>query len=245
MLNRIVLLFCCLIASATTLAAEQEKLIRGNLNKVIPNVKVTTIKPSQLDGIYTVELNGSELIHVSADGRYIFTGQMHEIKNSKLVNLSDQFYAGSRKEIISQLPKNEMIIFPAKGKSAGTVYAFTDVDCGYCKKFHREVPKLSELGVEVRYLAWPRSGADETASTYRKMKRIWCSNDPQTAMTETKFSQPHTTQSEDCATPIASHFNIGRRLGIRGTPALFLEDGRQVGGYRSAEDLAQEFDLRP
>lgn len=221
-----------------------EALIRTNLNTVLPKVALTRIKPSPLEGVYSVELDGSELIHVSSDGRFIFTGVMHEIKDSALVNLSDGFYATSRQSSLAAVPDQEMIIFPVtEGEAKGVVYAFTDVDCGYCKKFHREIPRMSALGIEVRYLAWPRSGPNEAAGTYQKMKKVWCSEDRKQAMTNAKSGQPLAVESDNCQTPIGSHFDLGRKLGVRGTPALFLGDGRKVGGYRSASELAAELNI--
>lgn len=239
------LMFACDGASvAGDVAAESdETLIRNNLKKVLPKVSLTNIKPSPLAGIYSVELDGSELIHVSKDGRFIFTGVMHEITGSSLVNLSDAYYSTSRQTSLASVPDEDMIVFPAEGETKGVVYAFTDVDCGYCKKFHREIPRMSALGIEVRYLAWPRSGPNEAAGTYQKMKKVWCSEDRKAAMTATKSGQVLNTESADCETPIGAQFDLGRKLGVRGTPALFLEDGRKVGGYRSATELAAELKI--
>ncbi|PCJ14574.1 MAG: hypothetical protein COB04_14870 [Gammaproteobacteria bacterium] len=224
--------------------AAVEASIRNSLRKALPaKVVITKIAPSSMSGMYNVELNGSELIFVSGDGRFIFDGAMLEMTGSKVVNLGDEFYATGRQESLASVPDQEMIIFPAQGEAKGVVYAFTDVDCGYCKKFHQEIPRLSALGVEVRYLAWPRSGPNDASGTYQKMKKVWCSKDRKAAMTAAKTGQALDAEAPGCQTPIGSHFALGQKLGIRGTPALFLGDGRKVGGYRSANELAGELNI--
>ena len=116
-----------------------------------------------------------------------------------------------------------MIIYPAKGETKAVVYAFTDADCGYCRKLHSEMDDINARGIEVRYLAWPRS-----QESVPKMEAIWCSQDRNAAMDQAKMGAN-----------VQAHMALGSRLGVRGTPAIFTEAGEQVGGYLPAAQLAQ------
>jgi thiol:disulfide interchange protein DsbC len=121
---------------------------------------------------------------------------------------------------------------PEQTRAAITV--FTDVDCQYCRALHREMDKLLELGIEVRYVAYPRGG--ERASSYQKMISVWCSDDRHKSLTQAKNGQ--NLPERDCDSPVLEHYGLGNEIGISGTPALVLADGRVIPGYMEAERLA-------
>jgi thiol:disulfide interchange protein DsbC len=97
---------------------------------------------------------------------------------------------------------------------------------------HEEMADINARGIEVRYLAWPRS-----QESVPKMEAIWCSQDRNAAMDQAKMGA--NVQAPNCATPVQEHMALGARLGVRGTPAIFTEAGQQVGGYLPAAQLAQ------
>ena len=94
--------------------------------------------------------------------------------------------------------------------------------------------KLLELGIEVRYVAYPRGG--ERASSYQKMISVWCSDDRHKSLTQAKNGQ--NLPERDCDSPVLEHYGLGNEIGISGTPALVLADGRVIPGYMEAERLA-------
>lgn len=214
--------------------------IRAKIKQISPKAEISSIEKSPIAGLYQVMLDGADILYVSVDGQHFLNGHMYTHKNGGLVDLTEQSLSVGRGDKLKAVPEKGMIVYSPKGKVKSVVYAFTDVDCGFCKRFHQEVPALNELGIEVRYLAWPRSGLDAKSVTYQKMQKVWCSDDRQTALTETKLNNKVPTNVAVCDTAIAEHFKLGFQLGVKGTPALFTEDGRQVGGYRKANELAQE-----
>ncbi|MFT5670969.1 MAG: thiol:disulfide interchange protein DsbC, partial [Glaciecola sp.] len=112
-----------------------------------------------------------------------------------------------------------------------------DVDCGYCRKLHEEVPALNAKGIEVRYLAYPRAGIG--SPSYNKIVSAWCAVDQQNALTKLKQLEPIPTNI--CAgNPVAAQFALGGKMGVRGTPALVLDSGRLLPGYMPADRLAAE-----
>jgi thiol:disulfide interchange protein DsbC len=214
-----------------------KKVIAGKLLKTNPSYKISDFKSSELEGFYKVQLESGPLLYMSKTGEHFFEGSLYTIKNNVLVNLTDQDATLDRAALMKELNPAEMIIFSPKApvKKKATITVYTDVDCGYCQKLHQEVPELNAHGVEVRYLAYPRAGIG--SPTYKKLVSAWCAINKQEAITQLKNRQsiPELT----CNNPVEKQYNLGRRMGINGTPAILLEDGRLIPGYKPAPDLVK------
>jgi thiol:disulfide interchange protein DsbC len=116
-----------------------------------------------------------------------------------------------------------------------TITVFTDVDCTYCRKLHQEMDQFNDQSIRVRYLFYPRHGPGSEG--WKKADAVWCSEDQQAAMTRAKRGE--NIEGKDCgATPVASHYEMGNRVGVRGTPAILLESGQLISGYVPANELA-------
>ncbi|MNR46183.1 Thiol:disulfide interchange protein DsbC precursor [compost metagenome] len=112
---------------------------------------------------------------------------------------------------------------------------FTDTDCGYCQKLHSEVPELNRLGVEVRYVAFPRQGLQSPA--YKELVSVWCAKDRQGAMNLAKTRQE--VPAAECDNPVAKQYALGQMIGVSGTPAIVLANGKLIPGYQPAAQLAK------
>ena len=133
-----------------------------------------------------------------------------------------------------------MIVFkPANGEVKHTVTIFTDVDCGYCRQFHREIDKVTALGIEVHYLFYPRTGPN--TESWTKADQVWCAADHNSALTRAKLGG-EIPDGAACATPVETHYELGQRIGVRGTPAIFSEAGELLGGYLPPATLAKVLD---
>ncbi|HPY42277.1 MAG TPA: DsbC family protein, partial [Thiolinea sp.] len=143
-----------------------------------------SINPTPINGIYEAKF-GTELIYVSADGRYFFSGDL--IDGSNRTNLSEQSRTVERKAMLAKVEDKDAVVYPAKGEQKHLLTVFTDVDCGYCRKLHTEVPKLNEAGVTVRYLAYPRAGIG--SESYKKIVDVWCADNKQDALTQSKLGK--------------------------------------------------------
>ncbi|GLS26736.1 DsbC family protein [Marinibactrum halimedae] len=216
------------------------KTITDKLGKARPELKVSDISSSPIDGLYKVSVDGGPILFVSEDGEYMIASDMYQIIAGGFVNLQEQERQEKRKEVVAKLDPKDMIVFDPKGEIKGVVNVFTDVDCGYCQKLHREVPELNELGISVRYLAYPRAGLK--SNSYTKIASAWCASDKQEAMTKLKNRQEiDVNVCED--NPVADHFALGGELGVRGTPALLLADGTLLPGYLPAKELASRMGI--
>jgi thiol:disulfide interchange protein DsbC len=180
---------------------------------------------------------GAQVAYVTKDGRYIIRGDIIDVETS--ANVSEETRARARATILGSVDPASMIVFkPANGPVKHTVTIFTDVDCGYCRQFHREIDKVTALGIEVHYLFYPRTGPN--TESWTKADEVWCAAERNSALTRAKLgaSLPEAT----CGTPVADHFELGQRIGVRGTPAIFNEAGDLIGGYLPPATLAKVLD---
>lgn len=217
-----------------------EETIRASLKNAIPDAEILSIKASPYAGLFEIKAKGYGAAYVSADGRYMLQGELIAIDGAKLTNVTEQSLAADRKVALAAIDKKDTITYPAVGKTKGIAYVFTDIDCGYCRKIHAEVPAMNQLGIEVRYLAFPRAGYPSPVA--KRMEAVWCSADRNTALTQAKQGQLIT--APDCAAPVKAQYELGQELGVRGTPAVFLENGTQVGGYLPPKDLAAAMNIK-
>ncbi|WP_201616821.1 DsbC family protein [Psychrobacter urativorans] len=214
-------------SDATVVKALQDNLQASGIEENIISAVST-----DMDGIYWVTAEGLPAFFTDKAGKHIIQGQIIAVGQGEPVDISGALVARTAQEALKAVDKKDMIIYPAKGQTKSVVYSFTDADCPYCTKLHEEMDEINALGIEVRYLAWPRS-----EQSVPKMEAIWCSKDRVTAMNQAKSGANVT--AANCNSPVRAQMALGARLGVRGTPAIFTESGQQVGGYLPAAQLAQ------
>ena len=222
------------VEGALAESAAGGQVLAAKLQALRPGIPVENVSATPVPGIYALELGGGAVFYGTEDGRYLFSGDMYELGETDLINLAELDRTAKRQSLIAEVALQDMVVFAPEGEAKAVVTVFTDVDCGYCQKLHLEVPKLNAMGIEVRYLAYPRAGVG--SASYEKIVSAWCSDDPNNAITRLKARQTIPTLS--CENPVAAQFDLGRRLGVTGTPSIILEDGRLLPGYVPAEELA-------
>jgi len=198
-----------------------------------PTIEVLSIQESDVRGYYTVNFKGLEPLFISKDGKYLISGDILEITDSGLINKSEIRRNNLRKESLAQIDQTEFISFkPSEIKHE--VFVFTDVDCGYCRKFHSQIKEYLDLGIQVNYLAFPRTGTD--SESFNKIVSAWCSSNPNKSITELKLG--YKIEENICDNnPVQEHFNLGNSLGVSGTPSIITSEGRMIPGYVPPEEL--------
>ena len=189
----------------------------------------TSLKESKLPNIYEV-MYGTEVVYISADGKYFLAGDMINLETRE--NLSEVAKRSVRKGILDK-QDNKPVVFKAKDEKH-VLKVFTDIDCPYCAKLHREVPALNAKGITIEYLMFPRAGIG--SKSYQKAVSMWCADDQLQAMTDAKERRP--LEQKTCANPIEAQYNIGQQVGVTGTPALITSSGKLIPGYMPADRLA-------
>ncbi|OEC37416.1 thiol:disulfide interchange protein DsbC [Pseudomonas cuatrocienegasensis] len=222
------------LASSIVLAADPDQAIRKNLQSIQPDLPIEAIAESPMPGVYQVQLTGGRQLYASADGQFLLQGYLFQFKDGKAVNLTEQEEGRGIAKVIDAIPAKDMVVFGAdKPKTHITV--FTDTDCGYCQKLHSEVPELNRLGVEVRYVAFPRQGLNSPAA--QELVNVWCAKDKQSAMNRAKNRQ--SVDTAQCDNPVAKQYELGQMIGVSGTPAIVLANGKMIPGYQPAPQLAK------
>ena len=199
----------------------------------VPQIPMVGIKQSQLTGLYEVTLGNGERVFVTPDASYFVAGDLFQLTDKGLLNVTDGERDLVRAERIAAITASDKISYSPKIKKT-SITVFTDVDCSYCQKLHREMASYLDAGIEVNYLAYPRAGVG--SSSYNKIVNAWCAKDKQDAMTRLKAGE--TVISESCENPVAKQYQLAVDMGISGTPAIILESGKLVSGYVPASRLA-------
>ena len=219
-------------AFAAFASAQDGELSREELATTLPGVEAGDIHDSPLPGMYEIVLD-SDVVYISRDGSFLIQGDVFDLQDRR--NLTERRRAQARADLLASADPESMIVFsPDSENVRHTVTVFTDIDCGFCRQLHREMDRINALGVAVRYLSYPRSGPD--TESWFKADKVWCDADRQTAFTEAILDDKVPEQACD-ATPVASHFQMGRQVGVRGTPTVLTEQGVQLGGYLSPDEL--------
>ena len=235
---------CLLIALLLTLftstaigqdEASDIEAIRAELMKMIPVAGEAEIEATEVEGIYRLFIQGN-YAYAYVDGDYALIGDLFNTKSK--TNLGEAAAGEKMAGVIDAVDESKMILFGPK-KPERYVTVFTDIDCGYCRKLHAEVPQLNDAGIQVRYLAYPRAGVP--SESYDKYVAVWCNDDQQEALTMAKSGQH--VASANCENPIQETFDLGRKVGVRGTPTMIFDDGTVVPGYVQYEELIERLGL--
>ncbi|ERS89913.1 MULTISPECIES: DsbC family protein [Halomonas] len=195
---------------------------------------VQSVREAPMEGLFEVRLATGERFYSDAEGEHFLVGDLYRNAEQGLVNLTEQARNGERAARLAEVPEAERVIFRGP-ESEAEVVVFTDTTCPYCQQLHEEVPRLNELGIEVHYLAFPRSGMNGQGA--RELQQVWCAENPAEAMSAAKRDDS-LSGAADCDNPVEAQYHLGLELGVQGTPAIVLPDGRLVPGYVPAERLA-------
>ncbi|MDX1351996.1 MAG: DsbC family protein [Thiomicrorhabdus sp.] len=227
-----------LLMTATALAnaSDEQSAIQKRLQTIVgPDAAKATVTQTNLPGIYQIQL-GMSVVYMSKDGKYLINGSLVDLDTQ--TNLTKQAQSKVRKEALALIPESSLIVYPAKGgknKAKHTVTVFTDIDCPYCAKLHKEVPALNEAGINVRYLSYPRAGLG--SPSYLKAVSVWCSDDKnKTLDAAMKGVAP---ESKQCVNPVRDHMMQAEVFEVNGTPNIILDSGELLPGYVPAKKLIE------
>jgi thiol:disulfide interchange protein DsbC len=231
-------LYLCLpmLAWMGLVQASDTSAIKEKLAEMMPGVAIESIQPLDNTGLFEAIING-EIVYFSKDARYVFQGDV--ISLEKRQNITELKRVDLRKQALASVDEAEMIIYEPK-KTEHTLTVFTDIDCGYCRKLHEQMAEYNALGIRIRYMAFPRAGVD--SESYDKTVDVWCAKDRNQALTDAKNGKE--VNSETCKAPVQAQYELGKRLGVSGTPALFLESGELLPGYVPPKRLKEILDQK-
>ncbi|MFZ7109809.1 bifunctional protein-disulfide isomerase/oxidoreductase DsbC [Avibacterium avium] len=214
------------LAALSVYAVASDAQIEAQLKKL--GISQMEIKTSPIKGIKTVVSNQG-ILYVSEDGKYVLQGQLYELTDKGAVDLTGKFLLDKLNSY-----KNEMIVYPAKNEKY-VVTVFMDITCHYCHLLHQQLSQYNDLGITVRYLAFPRGGLNN--NTAKQMEAIWTAKDPAQALNEAeKGNLPKTLKNADI---VKKHYELGLQFGVSGTPNIIMPNGTLIPGYVSPKELLE------
>ena len=211
---------------------DELRQVRETVAGMFSGIAEEDILPSKIDGWYTIR-KGAVVAYISGDGRYLLQGDLIDLEDQ--VNLSEKDRNDARVSMMSSVADDALIVFTPETKRH-TVSVFTDIDCTFCRRLHSQIDEYMDEGIQIRYFLYPRSGP--ASESWVKAEQVWCSDDRNEALTLAKLDKEFQTRECD-ASIVSSHFSMGQDVGLRGTPAIVLEDGTLVSGYMPARQLSE------
>lgn len=168
------------------------------------------------------------VLQISQDGRFVIQGQVFELKNGKAVDITNH-------SLLKELNAltGEMIIYPAKNEKH-VITVFMDITCHYCHLLHSKMKEYNDLGITIRYLAFPRGGMK--TQTAEQMEAIWTAKDPVFALNEAENGRPPKESKQPDI--VKKHYELGLKFGVNGTPNMITSEGELIRGYVEPKELA-------
>jgi thiol:disulfide interchange protein DsbC len=223
-------------ALATLLAAgllaatahAQEAAIRKTLAERLPQLgKIDEINKTPMSGLFEVRV-GTELFYTDADGNFLIQGHLIDTKLQR--NLTEERLDKLLAINFSALPVKDAFTI-VRGNGKRKVAVFEDPNCGYCKRFERDLQKVDN--VTVYMFLYPILGPDSTD----KSRNIWCAKDKGKAWLDLMV-RDQAAPAASCDTgALARNLEFGKKYKITGTPTLVFADGTRVPGAIGAAQV--------
>jgi thiol:disulfide interchange protein DsbC len=210
-------------------ASAQEAAIRKALIERLPNLKIDEVRPAPMPGLYEVRYGGTEIVYTDAKGEYLLQGSLVETKT--MANLTEERIDKLTAVEFSTLPVKDAMTFK-QGNGTRKLAVFVDPNCGYCKRFERDLVNLKD--VTIHTFIMPILGPDSNA----KARDIWCSKDAAKSWRAWMIDgvAPPRQMGTGCdAGALDRNLDFARKARINGTPAIFFEDGTRKPGALSGD----------
>jgi len=210
-------------------AFADEAAIRKNISERVPDFpKIDEVTKTSIPGLYEIRI-GTDILYTDEQGNYIIEGQLIETKTR--TNLTEQRVSKLTAIDFKSLPLKDAIVWK-QGSGERKLVVFADPNCGYCKKFERDLQEVKN--VTVYTFLYPILGGDSP----EKSKAIWCAKDNTKAWRDWMIKGTPAENSPNCdSTALQRNFAFGKKHRINGTPGLVFEDGTQRAGALNAEAI--------
>ena len=214
---------------AGTSAWSQEAAIRKNLSERLPTLpKIEEVSKTPMNGLFEVRVNGNDLFYTDADGSFLIQGSLIDTKAKK--NLTEERTEKLNAVAFDALPlKDAFTIVRGNGKRKMAV--FEDPNCGYCKRFERDLQKVTD--VTIHLFLFPILSPDSTEKT----KAVWCAKDKAKAWADMMLRDKNIPAGSCDSTALARNVEFGKKYRITGTPTMIFADGTRVPGAINAQQV--------
>ncbi|WP_085247703.1 bifunctional protein-disulfide isomerase/oxidoreductase DsbC [Gilliamella mensalis] len=231
-MKKLVLCLGLALISTSVLASNID--IEKSFNKLGYDSKDLNITNSPVQGLKSVS-TPEGIFYVTEDGRYLTQGPIYDVQGDEPENIANS----NNLKLIKSIEK-DAIVYKAKNEKY-IISVFTDYTCHYCKLLHENINQYLDAGISVHYFAFPRAGDDSDVG--KNMQSIWSMADRKAAF-EKAYKGDTIAPASSMVPYVTQQFNVGKRLGINGTPAIFLPNGQLVSGYVKADKLIEMLDKK-
>lgn len=241
-MKQVLLPLLTLVLSAQAIAGAN---LSERLKAIWPEYTVESIEQTPIPNLLSVKFKEvADTAYVTKDGNYLVEGQVLDLKGSQPRNLQDIMTARKRAQSLAKLPATGLLVrYASTQPTKHRLFVLIDTDCGFCQRFHDDLPKLQKTGIEVNLLPYPREGIGSHAA--QLMERIWCQDEAPALLTQVmKQGESLLNPGINCpkSDTISQGIALGKTLGVVGTPAIFTEDGEMLGGYLAPNDLIKRLE---
>lgn len=241
--SSIFILNASLLQAAGSSLPSLVETLNKKLNKKFPDLEVIHAEPSKVPGVLQVQTASDQIVYLSEDARYLFSGDLIDLQENdlNLMNVSENKKKNLRISDLRKIPQSNMIVFPVQNGTApkARLTVFMNLDCPHCQAFHdQELRQLNQKGIELRYLAFPSQAPGSKA--FDKAAHVWCAQNRtesiESAMKGVEL-KPNTQNKSCSAALIWEQVALAKKLQIRGTPAVIFEDGTMSYGRKPVEEM--------
>jgi thiol:disulfide interchange protein DsbC len=230
MLRRLAAALAVLTGLATGAACASEAAIRQAFEAKFPNATVEGVTQTPFAGIYEVVFNG-QIAYTDEKLNFVFFGSLVDVRGGLERNLTRERSAELAAQTLRK--STDQAIRRVRGNGKRVIYTFEDPNCAYCKQLQKELVKVTDITIYT--FLWPILSPDSVD----KSRAIWCAKDRAKAWEDVMLRGAAPQGDGKCESPLDRNKELAQRFGIRGTPAIFLADGRMIDGYRPAAELEQ------
>ena len=217
-------------------AVAQEAVIRKNIAERLPDFpKIDEVSKTPIPGLYELRI-GTEILYTDEHGDHVIEGHLIETKTRADLTTAriDKLTAID----FASLPLKDAIVWK-QGTGARKLVVFADPNCGYCKKFEKEMQQVKD--VTVYTFLYPILGGDSPD----KSRDIWCAKDNSAVWRDwmIKGTAPVRSMAACDTAALQRNVALGKKIRVNGTPALVFEDGKRVPGAMAPEQVEKQLVL--
>jgi thiol:disulfide interchange protein DsbC len=215
---------------AAPAAAQDAEKVKAELKKRVPEAPVDTVRKIPYGGLYEVTM-GSEVFYTDEKASFLVLGSIVDLRNKE--NITEVRMRSLNKVNFADLPLDNAVKI-VRGNGSRKVAIFEDPNCGYCKRFERDLAGVSDITVYV--FLYPIL----SESSMQKSKAVWCAPDRAKAWMDLMVRDTPVTNDGSCTNPVEKVLAFGQSKRIQGTPTIFFEDGERVPGVMAMADFEKK-----
>ncbi|MGO9378183.1 MAG: DsbC family protein [Dissulfurispiraceae bacterium] len=204
------------------------------LKNAIPDATILGVNQGPVKGLWEVLLQAGGhkgIVYIDYSKKNFFSGAIINIAEKK--NLTQESFEQLNKADVSKIPLGDALVLGDKNAKY-KVIVFSDPDCPYCAKLHAEIKKVVEKRKDIAFFIKLFPLPMHKDSEW-KAKSIICNKSIK--LLDDNFEGRPIPKTECDTNVIDENKKLAGELGISGTPALVLPDGRIVSGFREADTL--------